>query len=66
MKAQLTALILGTAVCATVMGLPSFARAGDESETAELLIALLKSGRAVVSEHQALINDPICALVQRA
>lgn len=58
MKAQFTSLILGAAVCATVMGVPSLARAGDESETAELLIALLKAGRAVVSEHQALINDP--------
>lgn len=32
-------------------------KAADEAETAELLIALLKAGRGVVSEHQALIND---------
>jgi len=36
----------------------SSATAGDEAETAELLITLLKSGRAVVSENQGLINDP--------
>ena len=34
------------------------ATAGDETETAELLITLLKAGRAVVSENQGLINDP--------
>lgn len=34
------------------------ATAGDEAETADLLITLLKSGRAVVSENQGLINDP--------
>lgn len=33
------------------------AMAGDETETGELLITLLKTGRAVVSENQALIND---------
>src|SRR5215469_17424306 len=34
------------------------ATAGDEAETADLLITLLKSGRAVVSDNQGLINDP--------
>lgn len=57
MKVWRTSLILGASLCAVVMGMPSHARAGDEAETAELLIALLKAGRAVVSEHQALIND---------
>jgi Protein of unknown function (DUF3365) len=57
MKVQITSLVCGAALCATVMGMPALVRAGDESEMAELLIALLKSGRAVVSEHQALIND---------
>lgn len=57
MKAKLTALILGAGLCVTVMGVPSPVQAGDEAETAELLIDLLKAGRAVVSEHQALIND---------
>jgi len=58
MKVRITSLMLCAAMCATAMGLPSPAHAGDESETAELLISLLKVGRAVVSDHQALINDP--------
>lgn len=57
MKVRMSSLILGAGLCAVVMGTPSPVRAGDEAETAELLIALLKAGRAVVSEHQALIND---------
>lgn len=57
MKVRMSSLIVGAGLCALVIGMPSYARAGDEAETAELLIALLKSGRAVVSEHQALIND---------
>lgn len=58
MKVRITSLMLCAAMCATAMGLPSPVHAGDESETAELLISLLKVGRAVVSDHQALINDP--------
>jgi len=57
MKVRLSSLILGAGLCAMVSGMPSLSRAGDEAETAELLITLLKAGRAVVSEHQALIND---------
>lgn len=57
MKARMSSLILGTALCAAVAGMPVPARAGDEVEIAELLIALIKAGRAVVSEHQGLIND---------
>jgi hypothetical protein len=33
-------------------------QANSEVETAELLIKVLQIGRGVVSEHQALINDP--------
>lgn len=58
MKVRIPSLILGAGLCAMVFGMSSHARAGDETETAELLIALLKAGRAVVSEHQSLINDP--------
>ena len=58
MKVRMPSLILGATFCVLVAGMPSHARAGDEAETAELLIALIKAGRAVVSEHQALINDP--------
>lgn len=57
MKVMMSSLILVAALSAIVVGMPSHARAGDETETAELLIALIKAGRAVVSEHQALIND---------
>lgn len=58
MKVRNTSIVVGAALCAVLTGFSVPAFAGDESETAELLIALLKSGRAVVSEHQALINDP--------
>ena len=58
MKARRTSLVLGAAYCALVVGMPAHARVGDEAEIAELLIALIKAGRSVVSEHQALINDP--------
>jgi general secretion pathway protein A len=57
MKARMSLVILGAILCAMVAGMPAHAGAGDEAETAELLIILLKTGRAVVSEHQALIND---------
>lgn len=57
MKVKITALILGAGLCVTLLGMPASVRAGDEAETAELLIDLLKAGRAVVSDHQALIND---------
>ena len=58
MKGRMSALILGAALCAVVADMPAHAKGGDEAETAELLIALIKAGRAVVSEHQTLINDP--------
>ncbi|MEW6542429.1 MAG: DUF3365 domain-containing protein [Nitrospirota bacterium] len=41
-------------------GLLSFALpayAGDEAKTAEMLVKVLKAGRAVVSDHQQTIND---------
>jgi len=57
MNVKIAALIVGAGLCVTMMGMPSPVRAGDEAETAELLIDLLKAGRAVVSEHQSLIND---------
>lgn len=57
MSVGIRSLIWGAGLCAVMMGGPSVVHAGDEAETAELLISLLKAGRAVVSEHQALIND---------
>ena len=58
MTLRMASQVLGAAFCVMVAGIPSPARAGEETEIAELLIALIKAGRAVVSEHQALINDP--------
>lgn len=57
MNAHVSPLIVGIGLCAILTGLPVQAKTGDKTETAELLILLLKNGRAVVSEHQALIND---------
>ena len=50
-------------LCATVCLVPGFvvsrdAAAAEEVETARQLVALLKLSRALVSEHQAEINDP--------
>lgn len=42
---------------AIVFGAGSPAWATDEAETSELLIKMVKAGRATVSEHQQLIND---------
>jgi general secretion pathway protein A len=50
---SLAAGILGTVVLCGGQAL-----ANSEVETAELLIKLLQVGRGVISEHQALINDP--------
>lgn len=49
--------MIGIGLCATLAGAPAHAGTGDEPETAELLIVLIKAGRAVVSDHQSLIND---------
>jgi hypothetical protein len=49
--------MLGVGLCATVAGVPARAGTGDEQDTAELLIALMKTGRAVVSDYQSVIND---------
>jgi len=57
MNVRIASLILGAGLCAMAVGMPSYASAAEETETAELLISLLKAGRAVVSENQGLIND---------
>lgn len=56
-RARVSALMLGVGLCATVAGTPARAGMGNEPETAELLIALMKTGRAVVSDYQSVIND---------
>ncbi len=50
--------MIGIGMAACSFGWAPSAMAGDEAETGELLITLLKTGRAVVSENQGLINDP--------
>ena len=57
MKVRSSLMIVGIAACTLCWGLNADAKTTDEAETAELLIVLLKAGRAVVSEHQDLIND---------
>jgi Protein of unknown function (DUF3365) len=57
MRARRSSFIIGIAICALFSGGPSYAKTGDEAETADLLITLLRVGRGVVSEHQTLIND---------
>jgi Protein of unknown function (DUF3365) len=57
MRVRVSSLIVGVGLCAFMGSGSAHAKAGDEAELAELLIALLKAGRAVVSEHQGLIND---------
>jgi Protein of unknown function (DUF3365) len=58
MRARVVSLLVGVGLCIFMGASSAYAKAGDEGELAELLIALLKAGRAVVSEHQGLINDP--------
>jgi hypothetical protein len=57
MRAWMSSLIMGAGLCAVIGDGLAHAKTGDEGELAGLLIALLKAGRAVVSEHQPLIND---------
>lgn len=57
MRVRVSPLVAGIGLCALLAGLPVNAKTGEEADTAELLIALVKIGRAIVSEHQTLIND---------
>jgi hypothetical protein len=64
MRVRVSPLAAGIGLCAVLMGLPActkmdaaYAKTGDEAEIAELLITMVKIGRTIVSEHQALIND---------
>jgi hypothetical protein len=57
MRVWVSSLIMGAGLYAVIGDGLTHAKTGDEGELAELLIALLKAGRAVVSEHQPLIND---------
>lgn len=57
MNARMSSLVLGVGFCSFLLLSAPPVKAGEETETAELLITLLKTGRSVVSENQALIND---------
>ncbi|MGK7296945.1 MAG: hypothetical protein ACNS61_14165, partial [Candidatus Wenzhouxiangella sp. M2_3B_020] len=49
---------LATAAVALLGGPAALAVADDLDETGARLAALLRAGRSVISNHQALINDP--------
>ena len=57
MRVWLVSVMVG-AVCCVGMGTSLVhGKGADDTELAQLLIELLRAGRAVVSEHQPLIND---------
>lgn len=53
-----SSLLGGVILCAVISGDISYAKGSDDGELVQLLIELLRSGRAVVSQYQPLINDP--------
>ncbi|MGH7229929.1 MAG: Tll0287-like domain-containing protein [Nitrospiraceae bacterium] len=57
MRMKVAAWICGVSVAGVLLS-GGLARAGNEAETAELLVKLLQAGRRVISTHQELINDP--------
>ncbi len=57
MWSRISAMTLGGGFFLSIILFAVPLKAADEAETAELLITLLKVGRGVVSENQALIND---------
>lgn len=50
-------VVLGAGLLATFLCVPAMARTAEDPEIADLLIKLLKTGRSVISDNQALIND---------
>jgi hypothetical protein len=57
MRVWMCVVALGVGLWSTIPAYPAYAKTGVETETAELLIALLKIGRSIVSERQPVIND---------
>lgn len=57
MRVRVSPLVVGIVLCALLAGIPVNAKTGEEADTAELLITLVNIGRAIVSEHQTLVND---------
>jgi general secretion pathway protein A len=58
MRARGAVFLLGITLWMAGAVYPVQAKTGGEAETADLLVVLLKAGRAIVSERQSLINDP--------
>ena len=58
MRVPMCVFALWVGLWAPIAAAPAYAKAGVETETAELLVTLLKAGRSIVSERQDLINDP--------
>jgi hypothetical protein len=54
-------MMVAVGMTAIVLAWNTPVRAANDAEVAEHLIELVKIGRAVVSEHQATINDPAIA-----
>ncbi len=50
-------IVLGAGLLAALLCVPTTARAAEDAEVADLLIKLLQTGRSVISDNQALIND---------
>lgn len=55
---RITTIVLGTLLTGLFLILPNLAQADQDLETAKLLIKMVELGRGVISEQQALINDP--------
>ncbi len=57
MRVWLVSVMVGIVCCVGMVDSSVHGKGADDAEVAELLIELLRAGRAVVSEHQPLIND---------
>ncbi len=57
MRVWLMSVMVGAVCCVGMGNSLVHDKGADDTELAQLLIELLGAGRAVVSEHQSLIND---------
>ncbi|MDH4302402.1 MAG: DUF3365 domain-containing protein [Nitrospira sp.] len=57
MRVWLVSVMVGAVCCVGMGNSLVHGKGADDTELAQLLIELLRAGRAVVSEHQSLIND---------
>lgn len=58
MRVGVSLFAMGCWLCTVATGWSASTGVEDETEAAELLIALLKTGSSVVSDYQPLLNDP--------